>query len=112
MSDADRGRVCRGSAAALNGRSYNTVKVIGTNQEYIRVQWKRPDDGKKWKQDCRFEGDKVIWRGVDAFGPGSGEGRWRTDPRDETITYKLERGVVTITIVLDGEQMTTKTFAS
>jgi hypothetical protein len=36
-----------------------------------------------------------MWRAVDAL-PGSGPGRWRDDPADGVLTYKLDGDKVNV----------------
>lgn len=97
ISTRDRARACRAAIADLNGRSPSIVKVVSDDGEIVRVRYKRPDDGKVWTSDCRFDGTTVMWRAVDAFGPGSGTRRWRDNPADEKITFSIDGSKVTIT---------------
>ena len=96
LSQKDEGLVCRAAIADLNGHKPAIVKVVSSRPDLVRVRYKRPDDGKLWTNECRFDGDRVIWRTVDAFGSGSGMGRWRESPMDETIRYSMNGSKVTI----------------
>ena len=105
-ADVDVGRVCRAAIAAINGRDPAIIKVDKIEGGIAYVSYKRPDDGKKWKNRCRLEGKKVIWAAVDLDGPGSGPGRWRNDPADEVITYSIDGDSITITQTFsDGSDM-------
>ena len=103
-------RVCRAAIADLNGRSPSIMKVVRENAGTIRIRYARPSDGKVWTSDCRLEGDRVLWRTVDASGAGSGEGRWRDDPADEVLTYLLDGTRVTITTAFPGEPPTSQSY--
>jgi len=71
--------------------------MVNSNSENsVVVRYSRPDDGKEWTNECRFESDRVIWRTIGAFG-GSDAGRWRIGPYDEDIRFALEGSSVTIT---------------
>lgn len=96
LSSDDRKRVCRAAIADMNGHSPDIVKVRASSGDSVVVRYNRPDDGKAWTNECRFEGDRVIWRTIGAFG-GTEPGRWRTHPADETIKFALEGSDVTIT---------------
>lgn len=98
LSDADLGRVCRAAVAALNGRDPAIIKVERVEAGVAHVGYPRPDDGKVWKNDCRAEGDRVVWRAVDLDGPGSGPGRWRTHPDDEIVTYAIDGDTVKVRV--------------
>jgi hypothetical protein len=96
LSEADRRRVCRAAIADLNGHSPEIVSVTSATDDSIVVSYVRPDDGKEWTNECRFEGNRVIWRTIGAFG-GSDPGRWRDAPLDEVITFTVQDASVTIT---------------
>ena len=98
LGDNDLGRVCRAAVAALNGRDPAIIKVERVADGVAHVGYARPDDGKVWKNQCRVEGNRVIWASVDLNGPGSGPGRWRTDAEDEVVTYVLDGGTVKVKI--------------
>jgi hypothetical protein len=71
------------------GRDVNTISVTRFRDGETDVEYIRPDDQSVWKIRCKVEGDRVIWRGIDSFGPGSGLGRWRDGPSDPRITVGL-----------------------
>lgn len=98
LSYNDLGRICRGAVAALNGRDPQIIKVETVSAGIAHVAYRRPDDGKVWKNQCRVESDRVVWAAVDLNGLGSGPGRWRTDPADEVVTYEISGPTVTIRI--------------
>ena len=87
LSVADRIRVCKAGIAMIMGKSPAIMKAKADG-DIIHNQYKRPDDGKLWKQDCRIEGNRIHWRGVDSFG-ASGPGRWRDSAEDEVVTFTL-----------------------
>jgi len=98
VSDDDLGRICRAAIAALNGRDPQIIKVEAVSAGVAHVAYRRPDDGKLWKNQCRIDGARIAWAAVDLSGPGSGPGRWRTDPADEVVTFKLTGSAVKIRI--------------
>lgn len=95
VSSSDLARICRAAVAHMMGKDPAIMKVKSNSDGVVRIQYKRPDDGTIWKDDCRLEGQRVMWRAVDAFA-GSGPGRWRNHPDDEVITYSLDGDNVTI----------------
>lgn len=98
LAAADLARVCRAAMAMLNGHKPAIIHVTQRGAALVRVEYRRPDDGELWKSECRTQGDRVIWRTIDAFGPGSGMGRWRENPADEVIRFSLDRDKVTISL--------------
>lgn len=110
LAKVDQERVCRAGIAALNGHSPGIMKASVGGEDTIRITYARPDDGKIWKNECRIEGDRLVWRTVDAFGPGSGTGRWRTHPADEVISYRVDGDKVTITMRYEDGSETSEVF--
>lgn len=98
LSDGDLGRVCRAAVAALNGRDPAIIKVERIEDGIAHVSYVRPNDGKVWKNQCRADGNRVVWASVDLNGPGTGPGRWRTDAEDEVVTYAVRANTVTVMI--------------
>jgi len=96
LSDNDRSRVCRAAIADVNGHPPKILSLVSDNGETVRVKYSRPSDGKVWTNECRFDGDRIVWRTVDAFGPDSGLGRWRDGPHDETIIYSISEQEITL----------------
>ncbi len=110
LDKADQERVCRAAIADMNGHPPRIVRVVNSSKGVVRVRYTRPSDGKVWTNDCRVEGDRVVWRTVDAFGRGSGLGRWRTHPADEVITYTIADDQLSITTTFPGEPPSTETY--
>lgn len=89
-----RSMICRAGIAAVFGREPKTMTARDLGDDVTRVEYRRPDDHKLWKSDCRIAGDRIVWRGVDAFGD-NGPGRWRDGPDDESLTFKIDGRAVT-----------------
>lgn len=107
----DLERVCRATIAALNDLEPEIVKVSGNSGELVQVRYTDASDGKVWTNECRVIGNRVILRTIDAFGPQSGKGRWRTAPMDEVITYKIEGPGVSVTTKYSETSSSTETFS-
>ena len=107
---ADLARVCRATVAALNDLDPDIVKVSGNSGELVQVRYTDANDDKVWTNECRVTGNRVILRSIEAFGPQSGKGRWRTAPMDEVITYKIEGPEVGVTTRYSETSSATETF--
>lgn len=94
LSRKDQVRACKAGIAILMGKSPSIMKA-SADGDIVHNQYKRPDDGKLWKQDCRIVGNRIHWRGVDSFA-GSGTGRWRDGPEDEILTFSFEGNKVRV----------------
>jgi hypothetical protein len=110
LSEADQSRVCRTAIADMNGHPPSIVRVVSSHDGVVRVRYTRPSDRRIWTNECRIEGSRVVWRTVDAFGSGSGFGRWRTDPRDEVFTYSIAGSRISITTTFPGGSPSTETY--
>jgi hypothetical protein len=93
--------VCKAAIASSFGRSASIMKVVSKTGDIVRVRYNRPDDGKQWTNDCRVEGNRIIWRTVDAF-PGDGPGIWRTRPDDDVLTFEVKGNEIAISTVYAG----------
>jgi len=95
-SDSDLGNICRAAVAAIMGRDIKIMKLDQVHAGIAQVSYTRPSDHTQWKNQCRVEQDRVIWRTIDAFGPGSGPGPWRSRPEDEVIRFSIDGSRITI----------------
>jgi hypothetical protein len=86
ISAKDMGRVCRASIGAIMGRDPAIISAKSVAEDLVETKYTR-DDGTVWKNQCRFEPGRIVWRTVDAFGPGSGLGRWRDE---DEILFRVE----------------------
>ncbi|MFO1014520.1 MAG: hypothetical protein U1E50_12235 [Caulobacteraceae bacterium] len=111
LSAAELGRVCRAAVAAINGRDPSIIRIVRSEEGMAYTEYARPDDGKIWKNRCRTDGDRVIWSTVDLDGPGTGPGRWRNDPADEIIRFKIDGRAVTISQDFGDGSVISNTYA-
>lgn len=96
LTSAQLASVCKAAIAETFTQPLKIMKVMSNESGIVRIRYNRPSDGKRWTNDCRVEGERVIWRTVDAF-KGDGPGVWRTRPDDEVTTFRIDGGNVTIT---------------
>lgn len=108
-SVAERSMICRAGIAKVMGRDPATMKATDKGKGITAIQYRRPDDNKLWKSECRLEGDRIIWRGVDSFG-NDGPGRWRDLPEDGTLTFALEGKRVTVAETYSDGSVVPETF--
>lgn len=90
------GRLCAAAVGAIMGRTEMQVGIQYESPGIARVGYQRADNT-QWTYDCRFDGAHVTWRTVE----DGREGRWRTSPTDEVITYAITPGGATVTV--DGK---------
>lgn len=84
-----KANICKAAISSEMGRSVKTMKVLKSDADMPEITYTR-SDGQKYRYQCRFEGNKVIWRTYFNDHLKKGWGRWRdTDPNDSIITYKL-----------------------
>ena len=81
-------QICKAAVGAIMGRDPKTMKVTKSEAGIVYLYYVRPDDSSKWAYRCKLEGSKIFW--------ASETGRWRTDPADETITYKVNGSTLDI----------------
>lgn len=96
--------ICKAAIAELNGHSPKIMKAGPMTAGIVSISYRRPDDGKAWTNECKIEGERIFWRTVDGA-----PGRWRIDPADEILTFKIEGKVVEIkTTYSDGSTASNK----
>lgn len=98
--------ICKAAIAELFGHSPKIMKSAPHDSGIVRISYRRPDDGKGFKNDCQLQGNRIMWRGVD-ISPGTGPGRWRNHPDDEVLTFRIKGSEVELTTTYsDGSSAT------
>jgi len=95
-------QVCRATVATLYGRDPKIMKVDGNQGPVIFVSYVRPNDGTFWASKCKVDGNRVAW--------GNRDGRWRDNPLDEAVEYKITPTEVTITVKFQGQVTNTRKY--
>lgn len=95
LTSAQLASVCKAAIAETFAQPLKIMKIMSNEGGIVRIRYNRPSDGKRWTNDCRVEGERIIWRTVGAF-KGDGPGVWRTRPEDEVTTFRIDGGNVTI----------------
>lgn len=80
--------ICKAGISKIMGRDPTTMSSRPTSDETIKVSYLRADDRKKFSYKCKIEGNRIVW--------GNSDGRWRTDPSDPVVTYKVKGNVFSI----------------
>ncbi len=109
LSAKQTAMVCKAGIAIMMGRDPKTMTATPQGGGLTRIQYRRPDDNKVWKTDCRIDGDRFMWRGVDSFGD-DGPGRWRDSPEDEVITYTVNSSAVAMTETFSDGSVVKETY--
>jgi len=92
LSESDQAFVCRAAIAEIMGRPIGIIEAERRGDVFWTT-YIRPDDGTRWTNVCRLDGDNIVWASVN-----DGEiGRWRTDPLDGEVIFVLDDAGVTIT---------------
>jgi hypothetical protein len=92
LSSAEYDRICKGAISVLFFTPIDDIKVIRREGEVVYLTYTRKSESTVWKNKCRIEGTASIW--------GSEGGRWRTDSRDEKLSFTLDRDARAFTIRL------------
>lgn len=74
-------QICKAGIASIMGRSPAIMKTTKKDHGVVHFYYIRKNDGTKWSYRCKLNGAKIIW--------ASDTGRWRNDPRDEAISYRI-----------------------
>lgn len=74
-------QICKAGIATVMGKEPNIITATNISSPIIGLSYIRKDDGTKWLYKCKINGNTIVW--------GSSDGRWREDPLDSVITYKI-----------------------
>lgn len=103
FSDA---QTCKAGISTLMGKSPSIMKITKKEKSVIYLSYKRPDDGTTWSYKCQISGNRIIWASIFK----NGEGRWRTHPLDEVITYQTSGDKITVSQKYSDGSETIKNF--
>lgn len=78
------------------------IKVFKTD-EYFQVSYIRPSDNQVFDYKVKIESNVILWANL--------AGRWRNDPRDEKITYRIENEKLIIIQDFGGGSIIKKEFS-
>ena len=109
LTSAQLASVCKAAIAETFAQPLKIMKIMSNEGGIVRIRYNRPSDGKRWTNDCRVEGGRIIWRTVDAF-KGDGPGVWRIRPEDEVMTFRINGGNVTIITKYPDNAPTSSTY--
>ncbi|UOO89158.1 hypothetical protein LVJ82_17205 [Vitreoscilla massiliensis] len=97
--------ICKATNAILFGRDVKIMKVA--NEKDLIIYYLRPNDNSKWSNQCKIEGNSIVWRSVQ---PDGSFGRWRTDAEDEKLSFVIEGDKITITKQYSDGSNSAKTY--
>jgi hypothetical protein len=83
-------QICKAGIAVLMGQEPSIIKT-SEQEGIVLLSYTRPDDGSEWKYRCRIkDGQRIIW--------ASDTGRWRDDPADEQLFFRVSEEDSTLEI--------------
>lgn len=74
-------QICKAGIATIMGRDPSIITPSNISGPIIGLSYIRNNDGTKWSYKCKVAGNTIIW--------GNSDGRWREDPLDGVVTYKV-----------------------
>ncbi|MCY3839624.1 MAG: hypothetical protein OXH09_13405 [Gammaproteobacteria bacterium] len=95
----------KGSAPALV--AIGIIEADEADSTTIYTNYRRPDDGTRWRNACRVVRDRVVWASIRDDGS---VGRWRDDPLDSVVTFTLDETAVTVVEHYDDGSATRESF--
>lgn len=106
LTDDQRVLVCRATAAAMGYHPLDIVKGDMVSAGIASASYSRPSDNTRWTTHCKFDGDRVIWANVE----NGKRMRWRDNPLDEKILWKIDGSKVTVIQVWGDGSRSTDTY--
>lgn len=94
LSKPEKEIACKKAISKLMGKPTSIMEAGFNAEGYVGVKYIRPDDGQIFINECKFNGNQIIWRGIFFTDGEVKPGRWRDGTSDEKITWtKSEKGI-------------------
>lgn len=81
-SSVTKSQICKAGVATVMGRDPKIMRIDREAHGVVYLSYVRGDDGSLWSYKCKIDGSLIIW--------GSDTGRWRDNPADPTVTYRIK----------------------
>ncbi|PLX79866.1 MAG: hypothetical protein C0616_10240 [Desulfuromonas sp.] len=81
-------QICKAGISTVMKRKPAHLAVKDQDKQAVYLAIVENGVEQKWGYKCRVEGDRVVW--------GAENGRWMTDRKDATVTYKVEGDTLTV----------------
>lgn len=107
QSAFDNHELCKAAISSVMGRPVNSMISMRSKADSPEIFYTRKEDGSKHRYNCKFEGNKIIWRAYFDDPVQVGWGRWRVSEFDPVIMYTINGDELKI---LDSFFGTTKSF--
>lgn len=105
-AEANVGQICKAAAASMFGRDHKIMKLDKIQSDVAYVHYIRKDDSTRWAIKCKLIDDQVMW----ASNNPDSSGRWRNDPADSVVKYKVDGNKLTISEVYSDGSSTSDTY--
>lgn len=106
QSTFDNYELCKAAISSVMGRPVNSMISMRSKSDSPEIFYTK-EDGAKHRYNCKFEGNKIIWRAYFDDPVQVGWGRWRDSDLDPVIMYTINGDELKI---LDSFYGTTESF--
>lgn len=107
QSAFDNHELCKAAISYEMGRPVNSMISMRSKADSPEIFYTRKEDGSKHRYNCKFKGNKIIWRAYFDDPVQVGWGRWRDHELDPVIMYTINGDELKI---LGSDSGTTKSF--
>jgi hypothetical protein len=87
--------ICKIGIGHIMGRPVNSVNINSDSNGTYFISYIRSSDNTTWKYRCKLEDNKIIW--ASEWERTLSSGRWRDQPGDDVVTFKVHNNDVFIT---------------
>lgn len=106
QSAFDNHELCKAAISFVMQRPVNTMVSMRSKADSPEIFYTR-EDGSRHRYNCKFEGNKIIWRAYFDDPVQVGWGRWRDHELDTLIMYTINGNELKI---LEGDHGATESF--
>lgn len=104
QSAFDNHDLCKAAISSVMGRPVNSMVSMRSKADSPEIFYTRKEDGSKHRYNCKFQGNKIIWRAYFDDPVPVGWGRWRDHELDPVIMYTINGDELKV-LESDSEQL-------
>jgi hypothetical protein len=92
----DNHDLCKAVISSEMGRPTKSMKNLPSESSSPEISYTRKEDGKKYRYNCKIEGNRIIWRAYFNDPVHVGWGRWRNGEWDAVFTFTMKGNMLTV----------------
>nr|WP_315196470.1 hypothetical protein [uncultured Aquabacterium sp.] len=88
--------LCKAAISSEMGHPAKSMKNLSSELTSPEISYTRKEDGKRYRYNCKIEGNRIIWRAYFNDPVQVGWGRWRDGKWDAVFTFTTKDNTLTV----------------